>query len=475
MGQQCHSPALQCVDSPSFSEDLLQFTPETSKKPPPRPPLPLDIISLGDEITGHPRENWQQFHDRSPLLSTHEQNGHLDFSNLSNGHRSPSPRLTNRKKSYKREISSPIVGKSFKRLYEENGDPVTTSLTTLPVRVPSPKIPAYPSDSGSAESHSEAKSGVLSVPDFPARSRSKSSPDPMLSPAHAFGEIASEEEVAPANQNPETLPTGKSSSNGDGDSVSDVSQLSTENLLDEYAPAEGEPQTPSSPRRGFKRFRKLKDRFRKQRSKEDQQKPRRKSETVQYKAVVVGESLMESTKPRSKSDHGVLDEASEEEDSAKTRKARRSYTILVKDITDKYAMGSRHKSKGSATNTTTTDSRTSSPSSAGVLQANDSKSSYQDVRSAVARMSPARFSRSLYCSQLQYKLRVALQGIHTPLSTSPVYLQLCADEDSKCDSRYHLVTLLQGALQRSKWQHDDMEIALLTESLRMVEPLPNQL
>ena len=462
------------MDSLSFSDDLLQFTPETARKAPPRPPPPDDLISLGDEIGGVPRENWQQFHDQSPLLGTQEQNGHLEFPNLTNGHRSPSPRLTHRKKSYKRE-NSPIVGKSFKRLHEENGSPVTTSLTALPVRIPSPKLSTYPSDSGSVDSHLEPKSGALSVPDFGIRSRSKSSPDPMLSPVHAFGEIASEEEEIPANQNLEIVPTGKSSLNADVRSASDGSGLSTENLLDEYAPVEGGAPLPNAPRKGFKKFRKLKDRFRK-RPKDDQPKLRRKSEEVRKKDAVTGEDLLDSSKPRSKSEHHVQEDASEEDESPKkTRKARRSYTILLKDITDKYATGGRPKSKESPASNTTTDSPANSPSSSVAIPNNDSMNVYRDVRSSVARMSPARFSRSLYCSQLQYKLRVALQRIHTPLSTSPVYLQLCADEDSKCDSRYHLVTLLQGALQRSKWRHDDMEIALLTESLRMVEPLPNQL
>ena len=92
-----------------------------------------------------------------------------------------------------------------------------------------------------------------------------------------------------------------------------------------------------------------------------------------------------------------------------------------------------------------------------------------------AKMSPLRYRRSLYCDQLKYKLRAALQNIHTPLSLSPIYLQLCVDDDAKCDSRYQLILLIQHALQRSRWRHDVMEIALLTELLRMIEPLPNEL
>ena len=456
------------MDSPSFGEDLLQLTPETSKKVPLQPPPPDDLIFLGDEITGVSDENWQEVHERSPLLlRTQEQSNHFDFSSLTNGRESPPPKLTHHRKSYKRE-NSPVVGKSFKRLHEENGDSVTTSLTTRPLRVSSPQITSYRGDSGSAESHLEAKPETLSIPDF-GRSRSKSSPESMLSPVCAFGEMVGEEEVTSADPKPEYVPTGKPGLSPDVGSIS--SGQSTENLLEVYTPLEGDsPQ--SSPRRGFKKFRRnLKERFRK-RAKDEQQKPRSKSE----KDAIIKEVSLDVPKPRSTSElHYSQNKSSEEDSPKKTHKARRSYTILLKDITDKYATGRKPKSKetSSTTTTTTTGNTTSGPSSSGGTPKTDSK--YQDVRSSVARMPPGRFKRSLYCGQLKYKLRVALQGIHTPLSTSPIYLQLCADEDSKCDSRYHLVTLLQEALQRSKWRHDDMEIALLTESLRMVEPLPNQL
>lgn len=98
-----------------------------------------------------------------------------------------------------------------------------------------------------------------------------------------------------------------------------------------------------------------------------------------------------------------------------------------------------------------------------------------DVAPPPAEMSPLAFEQSLFCNQLKYKLRAALQNIHTPLSLSPTYLTIQADADSNCDTRCQLILLIRHALQRSQWKHDDMEIALLSEILRMVEPLPNDL
>lgn len=41
------------------------------------------------------------------------------------------------------------------------------------------------------------------------------------------------------------------------------------------------------------------------------------------------------------------------------------------------------------------------------------------------------FKESLFCKQLEYKLRAALQNVHIPLTSSPVYHQLRADSGSK--------------------------------------------
>lgn len=88
-----------------------------------------------------------------------------------------------------------------------------------------------------------------------------------------------------------------------------------------------------------------------------------------------------------------------------------------------------------------------------------------------AEMTPMTFKQSLFCSQLKYKLRSALQNIHVPLSLSPAFQQLRL----KGDARYQLIVLIQHALQRTRWAQNDMETALLTEILRMVEPLPSHL
>ena len=99
-----------------------------------------------------------------------------------------------------------------------------------------------------------------------------------------------------------------------------------------------------------------------------------------------------------------------------------------------------------------------------------------DVTTPPAEMSPLTFKKSLYCNQLKYKLRYALQSIHTPLTLSPAFLQLQAENSSsQSNARYQLVLLIQHSQQRSRWKQDDIAVALLSEILRMVEPLPNEL
>lgn len=96
-----------------------------------------------------------------------------------------------------------------------------------------------------------------------------------------------------------------------------------------------------------------------------------------------------------------------------------------------------------------------------------------------AEMTPLTFKQSLFCNQLKYKLRSALQNIHIPLTLNPTlnsaYQQLHLKDGLELDARYQLILLIQHALQRTQWMQDDMETALLTEVLRMVEPLPSSL
>ncbi len=91
-----------------------------------------------------------------------------------------------------------------------------------------------------------------------------------------------------------------------------------------------------------------------------------------------------------------------------------------------------------------------------------------------AEMTPATFKQSLFCNQLKYKLRSALQNMHTPLTLTLQQLQLDGS-GQQLGIRYQLILLIQHALQRTQWRQDDIETALLTEILRMVEPLPNEL
>jgi hypothetical protein len=93
-----------------------------------------------------------------------------------------------------------------------------------------------------------------------------------------------------------------------------------------------------------------------------------------------------------------------------------------------------------------------------------------------AEMTSLTFRQSLFCNQLKYKLRSALQNIRIPLTLSPTLNptlnQPHLQGELSFDTRNQLILLIQHALQRSQWMQDDMETALLTEILRMVEPLP---
>ena len=92
-----------------------------------------------------------------------------------------------------------------------------------------------------------------------------------------------------------------------------------------------------------------------------------------------------------------------------------------------------------------------------------------------AEMSPSDFKKSVYCSQLKFKLRSALQNVYTTFSSSHALTQVQNGGGVAKDVRYQLVMLLQDALEQRSWMQLDMETALISEILRMVEPLPNEL
>jgi hypothetical protein len=94
---------------------------------------------------------------------------------------------------------------------------------------------------------------------------------------------------------------------------------------------------------------------------------------------------------------------------------------------------------------------------------------FVDVR--VWEMSPEEFRESLFCTQLEYKLRAALQNVHTPLGCGPQGWREEGEEETGPDLKWQLTTLLECALQCSQWVHDNMETALLSETLRMVAQL----
>ena len=185
------------------------------------------------------------------------------------------------------------------------------------------------------------------------------------------------------------------------------------------------------------------------------------------------------SKPRSASENDVLDDVP-------GFPVKRSYTMLTEHITNKYKKKVLDKLRS---DTATSSGSGVSEASSNLSPVKESPQEEDEIHAtlisnggkemvdltSLSKMSPPRYRRSLYCDQLKYKLRAALQNIHTPLSLSPIYLQLCVDDDAKCDSRYQLILLIQHALQRSRWRHDVMEIALLTELLKMIEPLPNEL
>ncbi len=128
-------------------------------------------------------------------------------------------------------------------------------------------------------------------------------------------------------------------------------------------------------------------------------------------------------------------------------RVRRSYTLLTGHITAKYA-ARQARERVAEIKTRVVIART--------VERIDTK--------PPANMSPVTFKRSLFCEQLKFKLRSALQNM---TSAQPL--------DPDIDMREHLILLTQQSLQRSRWQQDNMELSLLTELLTVLQQLPNTL
>ena len=188
-----------------------------------------------------------------------------------------------------------------------------------------------------------------------------------------------------------------------------------------------ETKTKSKKRKKFWPFRKHKA--------TDKRKPR--SQSVAASAVLVATS----PKSRAHSEGLVLDESA--------MRNRRSYTLLTDHITAKYAALHARQRVAAETRTQAILPRT-------VVERFD--------RETPSSMSLDMFKRSLYCEQLKFKLRSALQNIATPLSLN-----------KECDTRGLLLLLVQQSLQLCRWQRENTELSLLTELLTMIQPLPNQL
>ena len=281
---------------------------------------------------------------------------------------------------------------------------------------------------------------------------------PVTSQVTAVGEVSGGDRSKQTSSQMEFLFPETSSPEG----VSTGSSM--ENLLDMEG-AEMVKEIGGSPAQSkkFKRLRKLRDRLRRRKGVEvRERKPRSKSMTKEKSAEDV-EATMDLQKRRSRSEVPLSPREEEEEESPRAiHRNRRSYTMLTGHITAKYA------AKKKAESARNRKSSAETPKKDAVDPKVDQQ--YESVAEVTA-MSPAKFKRTFYNNQLKYKLRVALQGVHAPLSNNPVYLQQCADKDSSCQ----LTLLLQTALRHSRWQHSEMETALLTELLKMVDPMPNEL
>ena len=154
------------------------------------------------------------------------------------------------------------------------------------------------------------------------------------------------------------------------------------------------------------------------------------------------------------------------------RRRQDCYTLYMQDYTDKLEEQKKHSPSH----------REGGPSTAlpgnggeGVDLASTNDDLDRGEATPPAEMSSLDFKKSLYCHQLKFKLRSALQNIHSSLSMSHAHVQLQEVMGVASRVRYQLILLLQRALQRRQWMQQDMETALLSEIMRMVEPLPNEL
>ena len=362
----------------------------------------------------------------------------------------PSPKCLNPSSSLDRSPASQLEEPPSPR-------PTLNSVPPLPVHG-SPVIdkPVLKVQTPVSSPKKERKSSTPSTFDVSHRDTLK----PVTSPVTAVGEISGGDHSKQTSSQMEFLFPETPSPEG----VSTGSSM--ENLLDTEG-AEMEKEIGGSPAQSkkFKRLRKFRDRLRRKKGVEmRERKPRSKSMTKEKGAEDV-EATMDLQKRRSRSEVPLSPREEEEDESPRAiHRNRRSYTMLTGHITAKYAA----KKKAESVRNANRKSSTETPKKDAVDPKVDQQ--YESVAEVTA-MSPAKFKRTFYNSQLKYKLRVALQGVHAPLSNNPVYLQQCADKDCSCQ----LTLLLQTALRHSRWQHSEMETALLTELLKMVDPMPQEL
>lgn len=107
-----------------------------------------------------------------------------------------------------------------------------------------------------------------------------------------------------------------------------------------------------------------------------------------------------------------------------------------------------------------------------VLSANTTGSN--DLLSEVSDQSPKEFCQSLYCTQLSYKLRLALQSSHTLLAAGSLFSRDGGDMKPRA-LREELLVLLRSMQAHQGWMEEGLNGSLILEALRMVDPLPDAL
>lgn len=213
--------------------------------------------------------------------------------------------------------------------------------------------------------------------------------------------------------------------------------------------------------------------FKKRKSTEAQSSPKPvRSQTDSGAHLNTTQEVVRRDKKRSVSDNTVLDVGKRARGGG-SRKVDR-YTIYMQDYTAKWKESKKREEEGEGPSTM------QEGEGHGSLEDLDRDSTDDGLDNLVeslppAEMTPMTFKQSLFCKQLQYKLRSALQNIHTPLILSHTFQQLQLDNGLTVDARFQLILMIQHALRRTQWKQDDLETALLTEILRMVEPLPTYL